>query len=151
MWFEPGQFPDGIGLGVPIIFATGFNTPPGGSIGSKNHIYNDHTYCCQLGPGICAETGEPKAADKKKCMHWHETKVRQRAEDAEKLGIPLFISEFGACMDTAECVTEINQVAEINDKYLTSGWGYWQFKTYQDLTTSAGTGSEGFYNKDGSL
>jgi len=31
------------------------------------------------------------------------------------------------------------------------GWAYWQFKYYEDLTTSAGTGSEGFYNQDGSL
>ena len=31
------------------------------------------------------------------------------------------------------------------------GWAYWQFKTYADLTTSAGTGSEGFWNQDGTL
>ena len=31
------------------------------------------------------------------------------------------------------------------------GWAYWQYKTYADLTTSAGTGSEGFWNQDGSL
>lgn len=31
------------------------------------------------------------------------------------------------------------------------GWAYWEFKKYADLTTSAGTGSEGFYNADGSL
>ena len=31
------------------------------------------------------------------------------------------------------------------------GWSYWQFKHYEDLTTSAGTGSEGFYSADGSL
>ena len=60
------------------------------------------------------------------------------------------ISEFGACMTEANCVQEINQVAQVSDEYLV-GWGYWQFKFYQDLTTSAGTGSEGFYNSDGSL
>ncbi len=31
------------------------------------------------------------------------------------------------------------------------GWAYWEFKNYEDLTTSAGTGSEGFYNPDGTL
>jgi len=31
------------------------------------------------------------------------------------------------------------------------GWAYWEFKNFEDLTTSAGTGSEGFYNQDGSL
>jgi hypothetical protein len=30
MWFEPAQFPDGFGVGVPLIFNVGFKTPPGG-------------------------------------------------------------------------------------------------------------------------
>jgi hypothetical protein len=52
MWFEPNVFPDEIG--VPIgegdlggkVFPVGFQTPPGGAIGSPNHVLNDHTYCC---------------------------------------------------------------------------------------------------------
>lgn len=32
-----------------------------------------------------------------------------------------------------------------------ASWAYWQFKTYKDLTTTAGERSEGFYNKDGTL
>jgi len=31
------------------------------------------------------------------------------------------------------------------------GWAYWQFKIYKDLTTTAETGAEGFYNLDGTL
>ena len=41
-------------------------------------------------------------------------------------------------------------MCDVADKHLV-GWAYWQFKYYADLTTSAGTGSEGFYNQDGSL
>jgi endoglycosylceramidase len=41
-------------------------------------------------------------------------------------------------------------VCDVADEHLV-GWAYWQFKYYEDLTTSAGTGSEGFYNQDGSL
>jgi len=41
-------------------------------------------------------------------------------------------------------------VCDVADENLV-GWAYWQFKYYEDLTTSAGTGSEGFYNQDGSL
>lgn len=62
----------------------------------------------------------------------------------------MVISEFGACLDSKQCVIEISQVADACDKYLAS-WAYWQFKTFKDLTTSAGDKSEGFYNKDGSL
>jgi len=38
----------------------------------------------------------------------------------------------------------------VADEHLV-GWAYWQFKSYSDLTTSAGTNSEGVYNVDGTL
>lgn len=31
------------------------------------------------------------------------------------------------------------------------GWAYWEFKKYWDITTSAGSTSEGFYENDGTL
>lgn len=71
-------------------------------------------------------------------------------EDAEGYQVPLFISEFGACMNTDACAQEIQSVADTCDENLV-GWAYWEFKKFKDLTTSAGTGSEGFYNDDGSL
>lgn len=54
-------------------------------------------------------------------------------------------------MDTDACVQEIDQVADVNENINSSGWAYWEFKTYKDLTTSAGDRSEGFYNFDGSI
>ena len=127
----------------------GFKTPPGGNIGSPNHVLNDHSYCCAMNPGECAN-GEPKPEDAKKCLDYHTKKIQKRVDDSNKLKLPLFISEFGACLDSSECVTEINQVAGVCEKY-NIGWAYWQFKTYEDLTTSAGNKSEGFYNNDGTL
>lgn len=53
-------------------------------------------------------------------------------------------------MGTEACVQEINLVTNALDEYLV-GWAYWEFKNFGDLTTSAGTGSEGFYNNDGTL
>lgn len=47
-------------------------------------------------------------------------------------------------------MNEINSVVDACDEYLTS-WAYWQFKTYMDITTSAGDTSEGFYEKNGTL
>ena len=52
MWFEPMSFPDEIGNPIGdgnlggVVFPVGFEVPPGGQIGSPNHILNDHTYCC---------------------------------------------------------------------------------------------------------
>lgn len=151
MWFEPGQIPDEIGISTSLnfVFNLGFSKPPGGEIGSKNHVLNDHTYCCQiLGP--CDKNGEPDASSAEACKKWHDYRLAQRNKDAAKLGIPLAISEFGACMDTDDCVREITQVTEACDANLAS-WAYWEFKTYKDLTTSAGNRSEGFYNFDGKL
>jgi len=47
MWFEPVTNPDVQGwLLKGQIFPVGFKTPPGGEVGSANHVLNDHTYCC---------------------------------------------------------------------------------------------------------
>ena len=125
--------------------------PPGGEIGSKSHVLNDHTYCCQLGgdPAPCA-TGEPNPDLASECLAWHEKRIGTRSKDAERLGIPYHVTEFGACLTEGPCTQEITQVCDVADEHLV-GWAYWQFKYYEDLTTSAGTGSEGFYNQDGSL
>jgi hypothetical protein len=147
MWFEPAQFPDEL---PGIVFNLGFTKPPGGEIGSPNYVLNDHTYCCQLSPSICEATGEPQPDTADKCYNWHKKRVGTRSSDAKKLGIPLIISEFGACMDSDNCAREIDQVAEVCDQELAS-WAYWEFKPFHDLTTSAGNRSEGFYNNDGSL
>jgi len=113
------------------------------------HVLNDHAYCCVMGVGVC-ESGEPKVADAAACADWHKTRFEIRDHDAKRLGLPFFLSEFGACLTEGPCTTEIKQVADMSDKIL-AGWAYWQFKFFEDLTTSAGTGSEGFYNKDGTL
>ena len=149
MWFEPVPFPDEVGFMSGYVFPVGFKTPPGGEIGSSKHVLNDHTYCCQLSADECV-TGEPQVAHADKCLKWHEKRIGQRAKDAKRLSIPLVISEFGACLTEGPCSQEINQVGDVADENLV-GWAYWQFKTYADLTTSAGTGSEGFWNQDGTL
>ena len=51
MFFEPGQFPDELGVKIGswylnMVHKLGFDTPPGGKIGSEKHVLNDHTYCC---------------------------------------------------------------------------------------------------------
>ena len=149
MWFEPVPFPDEVGVLSGMVFHVGFDVPPGGEIGSDKHVLNDHTYCCQLSADECL-TGEPQVAHAAQCRQWHEKRIGTRVKDAKRLEVPLVITEFGACLTEGPCSQEINQVCDIADEHLV-GWAYWQFKTYADLTTSAGTGSEGFWNQDGTL
>lgn len=150
MFFEPGQFPDEQGVGpTGIVNRLGFRTPPGGELGSDAHVLNDHSYCCQLADDMC-KTGEPDVNKGPECAAWHYKRIHTRELDAQALKIPLFISEFGACLDSEVCGREIKQVAEACDQFV-AGWAYWEFKPFHDITTSAGTHSEGFYNKDGTL
>lgn len=85
---------------------------------------HDHSYCCSLNWDVCAENDEPGPEWDEECDAFHKKRLKRRNADAERLGIPLFMSEFGACMDTAECAREIRQVADACDEYLV-GWAYW--------------------------
>lgn len=146
MWFESTLFPDEIpGRKLSV----GFDIPPGAWIGSDKHVLNAHTYCCGLTMHEC-DGGEPQVAHSQRCLEYHQQGIGKRSEDAERLGVPLVITEFGACFTDEACTQEIQNVATAADDNLV-GWAYWQFKTYADLTTSAGVHSEGFYNQDGTL
>jgi len=112
------------------------------------HALNDHSYCCSIVD--CFGRGEPPERFGDRCARYHQKLIRQRQEDSVRLQVPLIISEFGACLDSSVCAREITQVGDECDATLSS-WAYWEFKTFEDLTTSAGTGSEGFYNRNGTL
>jgi endoglycosylceramidase len=124
MWFEPvtqrdinGWFRGG------TIFPAGFTNPPGAEIGSDKHVFNDHTYCCQLAGDICA-TGEPDQSKLDECLVWHNKRIGTRDSDAKRLGVPFMLSEFGACLNEESCTNEIKQVTDVCDNYLI-GWAYW--------------------------
>jgi len=123
MWFEPPPQPDTLPIVGGLVSPVGFKTPPGGDHGSANHVLNDHTYCCAMNPGACADE-EPLPEHADSCMKFHRAKLGTRTSDAKKLGIPLFISEFGACFTEGPCTQEINQVAQAADEQLV-GWAYW--------------------------
>ena len=104
MWFEPVPSPDEMGIGPGFVFPVGFKTPPGGEIGSNTHVLNDHTYCCQMSGSECViGNGEPQIADADKCLAWHENRLGTRAKDAERLGVPFMVTEFGACLTEGPC------------------------------------------------
>ncbi len=149
MFFEPAQFPDFYGTQGGIIFNLGFTEAPGGAEYSNLQVLNDHTYCCEVSVDMCAN-GEPPLSRMSECRSFHEKRVTTRKSDALRYNVPLFFSEFGACMGTESCIEEITAVTEVCDEHLV-GWAYWQLKTFGDLTTTASTGSEGFYNHNGTL
>lgn len=98
MMFEGTQFPDIWGILGGIVWNIGYEKLPGGD-DVTNQLLNDHSYCCQMGAEVCAK-GEPPVSLKDKCYDWHKARIGTRAEDAERLKVPLIISEFGACYDS---------------------------------------------------
>ena len=104
MWFEPPPFPDTLPLAGGSVVPVGFEKPPGGEFGSINHALNDHTYCCAVvqEEGVCKDQ-EPTPEGAEACMNFHRAKLGTRTADAKRLGIPLFISEFGACFNEGPC------------------------------------------------
>lgn len=104
--FEGTQGPDTVGIETGYILPVGYEELPGGA--EKNHVQmlNEHTYCCQMNMDVCAE-GEPPLNLKSECQSFHDRRLKQRDEDAKRLGVPLILSEFGACYNTENCAQEI--------------------------------------------
>jgi endoglycosylceramidase len=147
VFFEPTTL-DALPILGGIINHVGFDQTPGGPAEDAYQILNDHTYCCAAGSDICA-TGEPTMKQAKKCRDYHEKKLAKRSKDAEKLGVGLIITEFGACSSSEACMAEIDSVADACDHHLV-GWAYWMFKGFADYTTT-GSYTEGLYSQDGTL
>ena len=129
-FFEPTIFPDIDNIRIAgytllsYVRTQLFTTPPGGEIGSKRHSFNAHHYCCVLDISICEATGEPSPDSEETCNDWANYQMGKRLEDANRMRVPFLLSEFGACMNTDECVREIRQVTDVaeRDKF---SWAYW--------------------------
>lgn len=133
MLFEPAQFGDVLSMLGGITFETGFTAPPGTS-NVGNALLNDHTYCCEMSYNAC-KGGEPTLKDAEtSCASFNRRKILKRKSDADRLGVGLIMSEFGACFDTAACAAEITAVTSAADEVLAS-WAYWQYKGFGDFTT----------------
>jgi hypothetical protein len=129
-FFEPTIFPDidNVRIGGMTLFSYVrtklFTTPPGGKIGSKRHAFNNHAYCCVLDINICKASGEPTPESSQDCNNYHNYQIGKRQEDSTRMQVPFVLTEFGACMNTDECVREITQVTDIAERDLFS-WAYW--------------------------
>jgi len=97
---------------------------------------NDHTYCCDADLNVCVDGGPP--LDKSDfCADFHMRKINRRAKDAQRLGVPLIFTEFGACLDTESCYAEISNSLDAFDSEMVS-WAYWMYKGFGDFTTTGG-------------
>ena len=147
MLFEPIPFPDTLPLFGGFALDTFSKTPVENTI--RKQMFNVHSYCCAADQNICKD-GEPKLSDAKKCSEFHDRKLKKNKQQAKDIGVPVIITEFGACSASEACYQEMLGFEKAADKYLTS-WAYWMYKAYHDHTTTAPQNQEGIFNEDGTL
>jgi len=127
---------------------SGFSRAPLGSDKLEFQALNLHSYCC-MAKGDACETGEPLLIDSLGlCPSFHQRKLDKNKAQADNLGIPLIITEFGACADSEACFNEMKGFLNAADTHLTS-WAYWMYKPFGDHTTSARDNMEGIFYEDG--
>lgn len=73
---------------------------------------------------MCSKDGEAPLSAKSTCENFHKSRLDVRTKNAERLGVGLFITEFGACANTEACVMEITAATDAIDDHLVS-WAYW--------------------------
>lgn len=147
--YEPPPFPDT--YPVYIHFEGGVH-PAGWTSGPardrvEHQAMSYHIYSCGFATE-CDRTGDAPA-DCLDCDDFAQAAVTTRDADANRVGGGIFLTEFGACSGSQDCVAEIRRVLSFADSALHS-WAYWQFKYNHDITTVSGP-IEGFYKTDGSL
>ena len=148
MLFEPIPFPDTLPLFGGHALGTFTRTPVNNTI--RKQMFNVHSYCCAADQNICKD-GEPKMADASgTCTDFHDRKLKKNKQQANDIGIPIIVTEFGACSSSKACYYEMIGFEKAADKHLTS-WAYWMYKAYHDHTTTAAENEEGIFNSDGTI
>lgn len=142
IFFEPAQFPDTIPLFGGLIEKIGFESMP------QNSALDEHIYCCLLEPGIC-DNGDIPADRIDACKVFDSRKMKARRSDADRLKVPMMISEWGACSGSQECYKYMVNTQDIMDEYAASHI-YWQMKGFGDFTTVS-TYVQGIYDDQGKV
>ena len=147
MLFQPIPFPDTLPLFGGQALSTFSRAPVNTTI--RKQMFNVHSYCCAADQNVCKD-GEPKVADYNRCSSFHDRKLETNKKQAGNIGVPLIVTEFGACSSSKACYLEMLGFEKAADKYLIS-WAYWMYKSYNDHTTTAAEGQEGIFNDDGTI
>lgn len=157
IFFEPCSFD---------ILQTGLTEGPGGADYNSRQVFSYHIYCLDVN-----KQGDPKSD--LFCELDDTLLMNLRVEEARKKKFGgMMLTEFGGLSNSTEGIRELIRITGLADDYfqsefnkyednfllplnflpLSSGWIYWQFKKYADLTTSVSPATtESFYTEDGEL
>lgn len=118
----------------------GFTSAPGPSPEYDNRqVLSYHIYC------LPDPSGKIETA---LCSGANSEFFSMREKDAQRLKVGMMMTEFGATMAKENPLHDLDALTRVADKHGQS-WMYWQYKYFQDITTSTPVG-ESLFNNDGS-
>jgi len=117
----------------------GFTHGPGGDSFRDKNVYSYHDYCLPTG----------KTTNVPLCDATNSYFYTLDLESVRRLGGGGFMTEFGAAANTTSLMEALSWQLTLADKEFQS-WTYWQYKSYDDITTSGGY-DESFYDAHGNL
>lgn len=120
---------------------SGFTEGPGGPEYNDRQALSYHIYCPQ--------NHNDSIAIQVACEAIDDAFFQLRSADAERLGTPMLMTEFGAVEDFRSDLVALERVAQLADRHMQS-WMYWEYKYFQDITTITPEG-EGLFNSDGTV
>eukprot|EP01113_Clastostelium_recurvatum_P033949 TRINITY_DN4550_c0_g1_i1.p1 TRINITY_DN4550_c0_g1~~TRINITY_DN4550_c0_g1_i1.p1 ORF type:complete len:510 (-),score=124.90 TRINITY_DN4550_c0_g1_i1:11-1540(-) len=126
---------------VDIFGAVGMPSGPGGPAYNDRQVLSYHIYCSPT-----TRSGDPSNIIE--CDGENTLEYDLAMGDFKKLGTGGFMTEFGAVGNAPKSAESLTWLAVAADSNLQS-WSYWQFKYFQDLTTSGS--AEALYDDSGML
>eukprot|EP01015_Nassula_variabilis_P008868 TRINITY_DN1700_c0_g1_i8.p1 TRINITY_DN1700_c0_g1~~TRINITY_DN1700_c0_g1_i8.p1 ORF type:complete len:435 (+),score=65.01 TRINITY_DN1700_c0_g1_i8:215-1519(+) len=117
---------------------------PGGLEYNDRQTYSIHLYCP-------FQNGQGEPSSQPLCSLIDALNFRAKYTAAKRMGTGVFLTEFGAVSASEIGLREIERTLVKTDATFMS-WTYWQFKYYQDYTTTCKpAANESFYGSDGNI
>ena len=126
---------------IVMAMTVGFTEGPGGVEYNDRQVFSYHVYCGFTPNNILWKYG---------CKAIDSFQYNGKLSKAKELGFGSFLTEFGALYNTKYEIDEISNVARKAENSMQS-WAYWQFKNFQDITTTSVGSEETFYLEDGNI
>eukprot|EP01022_Parablepharisma_sp_SALTPOND_P007798 TRINITY_DN1330_c0_g1_i2.p1 TRINITY_DN1330_c0_g1~~TRINITY_DN1330_c0_g1_i2.p1 ORF type:complete len:292 (+),score=12.57 TRINITY_DN1330_c0_g1_i2:576-1451(+) len=124
------------------VFTSGLEQAPGGPEYSDRQLLSYHIYCLFLD-----STRSPHKGWEWLCELQESFLMYLKSLEIKRFGCGGIMTEFGAATEAEGSIAELHRVIDKADQ-LGHGFIYWQYKYYNDLTTSNKNKTGGLYYPD---
>ena len=133
--------------GVVGFYFGNFSKLPAGPEKNTQQGLNVHYYCYAADASMLSQKEPTLEQAKGICRDFYTQRIAFDAKRAAELKVPLLITEFGACSHGQSCQEEMKSIINESEKYL-ANWFYWNYKGFDDPTTTMGGDEEGLIDEN---